>query len=73
MRYRWLGELVGTGSPPLSSLEVVGKVVLGTLLVGMLVVASWRSSGGWGLETGKMLGFSAPVTGFMVIAATQLG
>ena len=66
-------ELVGTGSPPLSSLEVVGKVVLGTLLVGMLVVASWRSSGGWGLGTGKMLGFSAPVIRFMVIATTLLG
>ena len=47
MRYRWVRELVGTGSPPLSSLEVVGKVVLGTLLVGMLVGASWRSFGGW--------------------------
>ena len=67
-----MSEMVGTGSPPLSSLEVFDKVVLGKLLVGMLVVASWRSFGGWGLGTGKMLGCFAPVTWFWVIATTLL-
>ena len=61
-----MSELVGTRC----SLQLFGKVALGTLVVGMLVVPSWRSFGGWGLGTGKMLGCFAPVTWFMVIATT---
>ena len=58
-----MSELVSRRSLPLSSLQVfVGKVVLGTLVLGMLVVPSWRSFGGWGQGMGKMLGCFAPVT-----------